>query len=325
MAGEIAEWNTLLIRPVAGAHRPAEPCRPTWPGTIARRFPSVRQCRAFTPLEIGIPNRQGKGFLMGFTLIELLVVISVIALLLAILLPTTQRVRRQSKAVACQSNLRQWGVVFSMYTGDNNGRLPYHFPMGAGDHIWPERVRNYYADSNDLLLCPMATRRRIRPDDPLRTTSSTLRIAGGSSTVWEYRFDLGPWKVYFSGSYGINRNARWSEISRPHPDLVRNSMPVLLDCAFMDASPWPFDSPPEYEDQLDRHSDMKYFCINRHDGGINALFLDFSVRRVGLKELWTLQWHPGHSAPMRSFSPWTIAGGALPEDWPQWMRNFRDY
>ena len=260
----------------------------------------------------------------AFTLIELLVVISVIALLLAILLPVTQRVRRQARSVACQSNLRQWGIVFSMYAGENNGRLPRHFPMGA--HIWPEHVRNYFADCNDLLLCPMATRRRIRPDDPLRTTNSTLlRIAGGRSTVWEYRFDLGPWKVNFSGSYGINRGARWSEINPPHPGLVRNSMPVLLDCVYMDARPWPFDRPPEYEGQIDRFGNMKYFCINRHDSGINALFLDFSVRRVGLKELWTLQWRPGHSAPMRSHSPWTIAGGALPEDWPQWMKSFKDY
>jgi prepilin-type N-terminal cleavage/methylation domain-containing protein/prepilin-type processing-associated H-X9-DG protein len=292
-----------------------------------RREAVMRKPKGFTLLESKIPAResgrfterhgegsrfagsqtdirqQHRSFLTGFTLIELLVVISVIALLLAILLPTTQRVRRQSKAVACQSNLRQWGFIFSMYARDNNGRLP----------------------CNDLLLCPMATRRRIRPDDSLRTSSSTLRIAGGRSTVWEYRFDLGPRKVYFSGSYGINRDARWSEISRPHPNLVQNSMPVLLDCVYMDAGPWPFDRPPEYEGRIDWRGDMKYFCINRHDGGINALFLDFSVRRVGLKELWTLQWHPGHSAPMRSHSPWTISGGAQPSDWPQWMRSFKDY
>jgi len=325
MAGEIAEGNILLIRPVAGAHHPALPCRPTWSGTIPRRFPSVRQCRAFTPLEIGIPNRQGKEFLTGFTLIELLVVISVIALLLAILLPTVQRVRRQSKAVACQSNLRHWGVVFSMYAGDNNGGLPYHFPRGASDHVWPHALRNYYADSNDLLLCPMATRRRIRPDDPLWTSGSTLRIAGGRSTVWEYRFDLGSRKVYFSGSYGINRHARWPEISRPHPGLVRNSMPVLLDCAYMDARPWPFDRPPEYEDQIDRPGGIKYFCINRHDGWINGLFFDWSVRRIGLKELWTLRWDPHYSARMLSHSPWTTAGGVQPSDWPKWMRRFKDY
>jgi len=42
----------------------------------------------------------------GFTLIELLVVISIIALLLAILMPSLQRVKKQAQAVACMSNIK---------------------------------------------------------------------------------------------------------------------------------------------------------------------------------------------------------------------------
>ncbi|MHC4628224.1 MAG: hypothetical protein ACYTDV_14695 [Planctomycetota bacterium] len=50
------------------------------------------------------------------------------------------------------------------------------------------------------------------------------------------------------------------------------------------------------------------------------MFLDFSVRRVGLKELWTFKWH-------RSFDTvgiWTKTCGAGPDDWLEWMRIFRD-
>ncbi|UCG57585.1 MAG: hypothetical protein JSU70_22305 [Phycisphaerales bacterium] len=56
----------------------------------------------------------------AFTLIEL-VVIAIIALLIAIRLPLLRRVRRRAKAVACQGNLRQWGVFCWMYTGGSDG------------------------------------------------------------------------------------------------------------------------------------------------------------------------------------------------------------
>ena len=51
----------------------------------------------------------------GFVLIELLVVIAIIALLMAVLMPALQRVRLQAKAVACQSSLHQWTIIFEIY------------------------------------------------------------------------------------------------------------------------------------------------------------------------------------------------------------------
>ena len=58
---------------------------------------------------------------LGFTLIELLVVISVIALLMALLIPALRAARNQARKVVCRSNLRSIGSVFCTYLDDNEG------------------------------------------------------------------------------------------------------------------------------------------------------------------------------------------------------------
>jgi len=92
----------------------------------------------------------------AFTLIELLVVIAIIALLMAILMPSLQRAREQGKAVVCQTRLKQWGVVFSMYTDDNNGYF-HRGHRGSADlpGTWFNAARDYWKDFK-LLRCPTA-------------------------------------------------------------------------------------------------------------------------------------------------------------------------
>jgi prepilin-type N-terminal cleavage/methylation domain-containing protein len=59
----------------------------------------------------------------AFTLIELLVVVSVIAILLAILMPGLRKTRDAARRIRCGSRLRQWGVAIQMYTNDSDGKL----------------------------------------------------------------------------------------------------------------------------------------------------------------------------------------------------------
>jgi hypothetical protein len=51
------------------------------------------------------------------------------------------------------------------------------------------------------------------------------------------------------------------------------------------------------------------------------LFMDWGVRKVCLKELWTLKWN----RVFDTAGPWTKTGGVQPNDWPEWMRKVRDY
>lgn len=65
----------------------------------------------------------------AFTLIEVLVVVAVIAMLLAILLPSLSRVRTQAAAVQCRSNLKQLAAGWLLFLNDNRGAFPQGINM----------------------------------------------------------------------------------------------------------------------------------------------------------------------------------------------------
>ena len=263
----------------------------------------------------------------GFTLIELLVVIAIIALLMAILMPALQRVKKQTKAVVCQANLKQWGLVFATFCDDNDGRFiggnnPESGSGTPGAESWPEVLYPYYK-ARDIQFCPEAVR-----EEGLHW--------GDKTRAWNYGWEG---DVEYAGSYGINdwvydpgprvsttwgidlTGKNWSS-----PDVKgANNAPLFLDCVHIGSVPTDTAEPPEQDERAfywTASGMMGRYCMNRHHNGtINCLFMDFSARPVGLKQLWTLKWH----RQFRINGPWTIGGGAMPEDWPEWMRGFKDY
>jgi prepilin-type N-terminal cleavage/methylation domain-containing protein/prepilin-type processing-associated H-X9-DG protein len=83
--------------------------------------------------------------LKGFTLIELLVVVSIIALLVAMLIPSLGRARDRARTTVCATNMKQWGLGFVIYGQQNSDSLPFDggdgtsaVPIGlwSDDGLW---------------------------------------------------------------------------------------------------------------------------------------------------------------------------------------------
>ena len=273
-----------------------------------------------------------------FTKKDLVVILSCAVFLLANLGTISGGgARRRAKEMVCLSNLRQWGIVFQRYLDDNDGKFSggEETEDGFVEHIWVLYLLPYF-ETFDIMLCPTTT----------RTWCDGYGF--GTFVAWDFSCrDFPDGFDYYGGSYGsYGKNSwcsQWEHGACPTGDQSCNwlniqsvrdghRIPLLLDAMFLGGFPTAEDEPPAFDGQTfwsGGWGEMNRYCMNRHNGYINGLFLDWSARRIGLKELWTLKWH-------REFDingPWTIAGfagnehacAAAWDDAAPWMRDFPEY
>jgi prepilin-type N-terminal cleavage/methylation domain-containing protein/prepilin-type processing-associated H-X9-DG protein len=125
----------------------------------------------------------------GFTLIELLVVIAVIALLMAILMPTLRMAKNQAMRVYCANNVKQLELALVLYATDNRDYFPNHDVGGTWYWLWgiDRKTVNRlmkYGPQRDSFYCPANLQQKRYKDIYWDKWSNAERIIGYFS-LWD--------------------------------------------------------------------------------------------------------------------------------------------
>jgi len=253
----------------------------------------------------------------AFTLIELLVVISIIALLIAILLPALGAAREAGRAAQCLANIQQWGNGKTTYTIDTGHELPYG---GVGGGSWIAVMEEYMTDTSGQAanVCPKATSRADTPffganyygEADKYWESEAISDQTGARFKSSYTFNAwlfevnkpgvgSPGSIVGAGSLYVGAQSQSSFIrgiddSRTQPSEV----PFLSDGFWIDSLPhhtnYPsgnYIDPNPFLVYSGQAGEMGRHTVDRHNGSTQLVFLDGHGEASQLGDLWDMQWH----------------------------------
>ena len=242
----------------------------------------------------------------GFTLIELLVVIAIIALLMSILMPALNKAKHAAQGAVDMSNQHQFSLIWKYYTDEHEGYFP---ERGGGSNPeqltmngWPWVLYDggYLPEDQTILKCPAAMKlfsAGARPPFAAwEAESENFRV--------ESSYTINLWVG--NGDGGDYNDKCWRT---PNAKGCAYA-PLIMDGNWKDTQPECYDEGPEYDGfwWQPNANEMKRVSINRHNYYVQACFLDFSAKKIGLKRLWKLKWH----------KEWCLDAGPA-GGWPDWM------
>jgi len=226
--------------------------------------------------------------LRSFTLIELLVVVAIIAMLIAILLPSLSRAREQAKCTVCLSNLREIGLAMQMYGQEHRDQIP---AVACPRFDVPEE--NYW-----LYVLHRTVRQDLIarcPNDDTELPFLDWDAPPPPEERDQYRWSSFALNVCLVVPPGMNGDALYPQrIDRldriPHPESV-----VYLAAIRSGGDDHEWDHADHFHSELwDSPEDpiRDGLAWQRHTGRSNYLFADGHVETVFWKQTWDMEGYP---------------------------------
>ncbi|MFA9479309.1 DUF1559 domain-containing protein [Phycisphaerales bacterium AB-hyl4] len=253
---------------------------------------------------------------LGFTLIELLVVISIIAMLISILLPALGAARESARGIQCASQVRQIGLGFHMYFGDNSDTFPTtFFDIGGGNSVdWSSELwRQEYVATAVLYGCPSfgeATYPYGGSWDEVQSRLDPTNTNNRTHDLWrtvQYGYNIQHLGSDARGLYGggVDSPARLDELTSASKTLV------LADS---------YHQPSRVTGEHRGRFDLRDFYAEgtamglihgRHSQGANIFWADGHTSRVPLEDEWNAYTATAIPNVWQPTNPWTRHGNNM--------------
>jgi prepilin-type N-terminal cleavage/methylation domain-containing protein/prepilin-type processing-associated H-X9-DG protein len=210
-------------------------------------------------------------FWRAFTLVELLVVIAIISILAALLLPALSKAKGTAQAVACRSNLKQWGLATQLYVTDHEDFLPKEgTPNPSNAEVNDPSFHGWYMQLPEQMNLP-------RYADMLWRTNA---LADVGKTIW-----ICPSNTRRSNGLNLFHYCLNEDVNGTGSDNVSIRISTIRQTS---AVVWLFDSK-----NLPAVGEQNFVHTNLHNCGAQFVFLDGHVARFRNTEYWNFTTNKG--------------------------------